>query len=452
MDICLFTPVFHCGEIVAITSTIAHHMDIGGRSAGSGGPDNEEVFAEGIILPPLKLYRAGVANETAFKMIDANVRMPHATIGDLRAQIAGCRTGERRLQTLAHRYGNVGLLALSEACLDYAETYTRRAISEIPDGVSEASILVEDDISSDAPFRLHAKVTVKGDEIEVDVSASDDQRPFAFNNPESATISMSHYAVKCVTTPELPQNEGCVRPITVKMRKGSILHPHRPAAVGVRHHTQQALADVVLKALAPMRPEASSAGSQVSFSSLLVGGFDDRPECRGDEGAPYYIVSDIVGGGMGGGPYEDGLSAVDTHGGNCAIISAEVLETIGPLRVLKSELVPDSGGRGRRRGGLGIVRDFEMLSKRGIIWGASQQSREETAAWGFEGGSPGGHAGFIFNPGTPQEEPLRARLPQRPIRRGDVLRVIGGGGGGWGNSNEREPSLIAHDLCEGYTT
>ena len=452
MDICLFSPVFHDDEVVAITSTIAHHMDIGGRSAGSGGPDNEEVFAEGIILPPLELYREGVANETAFKMIDANVRMPHATIGDLRAQVAGCRTGERCLQTLAQRYGNQRLLALSHASLDYAETYTRRAITAIPDGVSEASILVEDDISSEEPFRLHAKITVSRDEIEVDVSGSDDQRPFAFNNPESATISMTHYAVKCVTTPELPQNEGCVRPITVKMRKGSILDPHRPAAVGERHHTQQALADVVLKALAPMRSEASAAGCQVSFSSILVGGVDDRSEAADDEGAPYYIVSDIVGGGMGGGPFEDGLSAVDTHGGNCAIISAEVLETIGPLRVLKSELVPDSGGRGRRRGGLGIVRDFEMLAERGIIWGASQQSREETAAWGFEGGASGGHAGFIFNPDSEDRRPKLARLPAQPIRRGDVLRVIGGGGGGWGPPSDRDPTAIDHDLHEGYTT
>jgi len=452
MDICLFSPVFHDGEIVAITSTIAHHMDIGGRLPGSGGPDNEEVFAEGIILPPLKLIDAGVANDTAFRIIRANVRLPDHVIGDLRAQIAGCRTGERRLEALARRYGNAAFAAHAAACLDYAETYARRAIAAMPEGTSEAEVLVEDDVTTLEPFRLHAKVTVSGDEIEVDVSGSDDQRPFSLNNPECSTISMAHYAVKCVTSPELVQNEGCVRPVRVKMRKGSILDPVRPAAVATRHHTQQALADVILKALAPLRPEASAAGCQVSFSAFVIGGFDDRPEAANDGEKPYYVVSDIVGGGMGGGPFADGLTAVDTHGGNCSIVSAEVLETIGPMRVLRTELVPNSGGVGEHRGGLGILRDFEMLGERGVLTCDSQQQRDDTCPWGFAGGGPGGKAAFVLNPGTPAEEKLLARVTARTLRRGEVLRVVGSGGGGWGDPAARDADLVARDIAEGYVT
>ena len=452
MDICLFSPVFHNGEVVAITSTIAHHMDIGGRLPGSGGPDNEEVFAEGIILPPLKLIEAGAPNDTAFRIIRANVRLPEHVEGDLRAQVAGCRTGERRLRALAQRYGNEGFAAHGAACLDYAETYARRAIAAMPDGTSEAEILVEDDVSTLDPFRLHAKVTVKGDEIEVDVSGSDDQRPFSLNNPECSTLSMAHYAVKCVTSPELIQNEGCVRPIHVKMRKGSILDPKRPAAVATRHHTQQALADVILKALAPLRPDYAAAGCQVSFSAFVLGGFDDRPETADDGEQPYYVVSDIVGGGMGGGPHEDGLTAVDTHGGNCSIVSAEVLETIGPLRVLRTKLVPDSGGIGEHRGGLGILRDFEMLAERGVLTCDSQQQRDDTCPWGFAGGGPGGKAAFILEPGTQAEEKLLARITAMPMTRGQVLRVVGSGGGGWGDPANRDPALIARDLTEGYVT
>lgn len=452
MDICLFSPVFHDGVVVAITSTIAHHMDIGGRLPGSGGPDNEEVFAEGLILPPLKLVEAGVPNDTAFRIMRANVRLPDYVEGDLRAQIAGCRTGERRVAMLAERYGHESFASMAWACLDYAETYTRRAFTALADGTSEAEILVEDDVSTLEPFRLHARVTVKGDEIEVDVTASDDQRPFSLNNPECSTLSMAHYAVKCVTTPELSQNEGCVRPITVKMRKGSILDPHPPAAVATRHHTQQALAEVVLKAFAPLCPAMSSAGSQVSFSSFVLGGHDDRAQARVDGEQPYYVVSDIVGGGMGGSHVCDGLTAVDTHGGNCSIISAEVLETISPLRVLRTELVSDSGGEGRHRGGLGILRDFEMLAERGVLTADSQQQRDETAPWGFDGGGPGGKASFVLNPGTEQEETMLARFTARPLRRGEVLRVVGSGGGGWGDPAQRDPELDRHDREQGYVT
>jgi len=453
MDICLFSPVFHDGEIVAITSTIAHHLDIGGRLPGSGGPDNEEVFAEGLIFPPLKLLEEGVPNDTAFRIMRANVRLPEYVEGDLRAQIAGCRTGERRVAMLAERYGHAQFAALTTACLDYTETYARRAIAALPDGSAEAQILVEDDVSSMEPFLLHARVTIKGDEIEVDVTGSGDQRPFSLNNPECSTLSMSHYAVKCLTTPELAQNEGCIRPITVKMRKGSILDPHRPAAVATRHHTQQALADVVLKAMVPLCPELSAAGSQVSFSAFVLGGHDDREEMREDDGKqPYYVVSDIVGGGMGASATHDGLTAVDTHGGNCSIISAEVVETISPIRVLRTELVPNSGGTGRHRGGLGILRDFELLTERGMLIGDSQQQRDETAPWGVEGGGPGGKAAFVMNPGTDHEEVMLARIPSRVMKRGEVLRVVGSGGGGWGDASERDAQLAALDLQEGYIT
>jgi len=442
--------VFHDGEVIAVTSTIAHHMDVGGRLPGSGGPDNEEVFAEGLILPPLKLMEEGEPNDTAFRILRANVRLPDHVMGDLRAQIAGCRTGERRVAALAARYGSAGFAALAASCLDYAETYARRAIAAIPDGSSEASILVEDDVTGAAPFRLHARVTVSGEEVEVDVTGSDDQRAFSLNNPECSTLSMAHYAVKCITSPELVQNQGCVRPVTVKMRKGSILAPHWPAAVATRHHTQQALADVILKAFAPLCPEASAAGSQVSFSAFAFGGRDDRPEVAQDGERPYYVVADIVGGGMGASGSCDGLNAVDTHGGNCAIISAEVLETIGPLRVLRTGLVPNSGGAGRHRGGLGIERDFEMLGDRGILTADSQQHRDETAPWGFAGGGPGGKAAFVLNPGTPDEKVLAARVTAMTLRRGDVLRLRGAGGGGWGDPAGRDPALAAHDLAEGY--
>jgi len=451
MDVCLFSPVFHDGELIAITSTIAHHVDIGGKVPGSEGPDNLEVFAEGIIFPPLKLIEEGKPNQAIFDILANNVRDPAGSAGDLRAQIAGCRTGERRLAELAGRYGNRKFAELCVACLDYNETFMRRAIEAIPDGTYAAELRIEDDVTTDEPIRLHAAVTVKGDELTVDVTGSDDQRANGMNCPEASTHSMIHYAVKCIVAPELPQNQGCDRPVHIRTRRGTILDPVRPAAVSIRHITQQALADVVLKALAPIGGDHAAAACQTSFPAFVLGGFDDRPQMADDDGnPPYYVISDIVGGGMGGGPLADGLNAVDTHGGNCAILSAEVMETLSPVRVLRTELVPGSGGAGEHRGGLGILRDYEILAARGILTGYCQETRDVTAPWGYAGGGPGGKALLMKNPGRADEINLKTKIIGALFGPGEVLRVIGAGGGGWGDPAKRDPELAERDRREGY--
>jgi N-methylhydantoinase B len=450
MDICLFSPVFHDGELIAITSTIAHHVDIGGKVPGSESPDNVEVFAEGLILPPLRLYAEGRPNQTAFDIIDANVRNPASCKGDLRAQVAGCRTGERRLTELAATYGNARFAEMAQTCLAYNETYMRRAIAALPSGTFDAEVLVEDDITSAIPVRLHVSLTIDESDITVDVSQSDDQRANGMNCPESSTISMIHYAIKCMVAPDLPQNQGCDRPIKVISRRGSILDPLRPAAVSARHLTEQAVADVVLKAMVPVKPDAAAAACQISFATFVLGGFDGRDEVREDDGsAPYYVISDIPGGGMGGSAHRDGLDGVDTHGGNCSILSAEVLETLSPVRVRDTALVPGTGGHGKHRGGLGIRRDYEMLAKSGILTGYCQQTRDDTAPWGYAGGGPGSKAAMLLNPGTDRERNLGSKLVGITFERGDVLRLVNSGGGGWGDPAERDPALIERDRQEG---
>ena len=221
--------------------------------------DNPEVFGEGLIFPPLKLFSAGEPNQLAFDFLSANVRIPEACKGDLRAQLAGCRTGERRLGELLERHGADRFAELSRACLDYAETYTRRAIAQAPDGVAEAEIMIEDDITSEQSIELKTKVTLSSDTLEIDLRGSCDQREFALNCPVASTISMASFAAKCVFAPDIAQNEGCVRPVTTLTHHGSILDPRRPAAVGSRHHMQQAVADLVLKALTMLVPEHGAA-------------------------------------------------------------------------------------------------------------------------------------------------------------------------------------------------
>jgi len=450
MDIVLFSPVFVDGRMAAVTSTIAHHVDIGGKIPGTEAADNYDLFAEGLILPPLRLIEEGRPNGAIFDILAANVRDPAACQGDLRAQIAGCRTGERRLAELFARHGRERAADLTRACLDYAETYMRRSIAALPEGRYEAEVLMEDDVTGDQPIRIRAAVTIAADRLVVDFAGSSPQQANGLNCPVASTVSMTNYAVKCMLAPAIAQNEGCNRPVEIRIPAGSILDPARPAAVSVRHLTQQSVADAVLKALAPAAPERAAAGCHISFPTLNIGGYDDRAQRRQGTVAPYYIVCDIVGGGMGGAPSGDGMDAVDTHGGNCALLSAEVMETLAPLRALRSELVNGSGGRGRHRGGLGLRRDYQFLGGETIIASYVQQTREDTRPWGLMGGGPGGPAGITLNPGTADE----CRWPSKTfgirVKRGDVLRLQGAGGAGWGNPAEREPGLIEADEAEGF--
>ncbi|MBC8242090.1 MAG: hydantoinase B/oxoprolinase family protein [Alphaproteobacteria bacterium] len=427
MDIVLFSPVFFEGEIIAIASTIAHHIDIGGKVPGSEAADSVELFEEGLILPPLKLLESGVPNDAIFAIVKANVRDPRASLGDLRAQIAGCRTGENRLRDLCKRHGKEKFRALAEACLDYTQAYIQNALGDVGQASNQTSVLIEDDVSSDQPIRIQAAVTIKGGRLKIDFSGTSEQRENGLNCPASSTISMVHYAVKAVFAPGLPQNEGCNRPIDIRVPQGCLLAPKYPAAV--------------------------SAGAHVSFPTFCAGGVDDRKN-RGNPAQPptYYVISDIIGGGMGGFQSDDGMNAIDTHGGNCAILSAEIMEQMSPFRVLRSELIPNSGGRGAFRGGLGIRRDYQLLGSSSIVSGYLQQSNPGCLPWGFEGGENGGPSAATLNPGTNHEHPLTSKWVAVRMQSGDVIRLDGAGGGGWGKPTDRTSEMIDRDLHEGYVT
>ena len=450
MDIVLFSPVYFEGEIIAIASTIAHHIDIGGKVPGTEASDSVELFEEGLVLPPLKLLEGGEPNKAIFAIIKTNVRDPRASLGDLRAQIAGCRTGENRLRDLCKRHGKNRFHALAGACLDYTQTFIQSALNDIGEATNTACVLIEDDVSTDEPIRIQVAIAIRDGRLSIDFTGTSDQRDNALNCPASSTISMVHYAVKAVFAPGLPQNEGCNRPIDISVPEGCLLAPTHPAAVSVRHLTQQAVADSVIKALAPLAMTTVSAGAHVSFPTFCAGGVDDRRPA--DQSQPYYVISDIVGGGMGGFQGGDGMNAIDTHGGNCATLSAEIMEQMSPFRILRAELIPDSGGAGAFRGGLGIRRDYQLLASSSIVSGYLQQSRPETLPWGFVGGGDGGPSAAVLNPGTNHEKPLSSKWVSLRMQTGDVLRLDGAGGGGWGNPAERATDKVEHDLREGYVT
>lgn len=452
-DIVLFSPVFHEGAIIAIASTIAHHIDVGGKVPGTEAADNLEVFGEGLILPPLKLFEAGRANGVIFDIISANVRDPKACAGDLRAQVAGCHMGGRRVRALAERYGVGRFRSLCEAVMDYAETYVRRSLSLVGDKRGGARVFIEDGVGAPEPIEIQVCAAVEDDRLVLDFEGTSVQRDCALNCPLSSTLAMVHFAVKALLAPTLPQNEGCNRAIHIRVPEGSILRPKRPAAVSVRHLTQQALADAVLKALTPLIPATAAAGCHVSFPTWVVGGLDDRPEIVRARGEPsYFLIADILGGGMGGSPAGDGMSAVDTHGGNCALLSAEVMESMSPIRVLRSALVPGSGGAGEFRGGLGMEREYEILASICTLSGYCQQAQSIAAPWGWAGGKPGGLAGCWLKSSGGLEMPLATKHMGVRVKKGDILRYRGGGGGGWGDPQHRSVEAIDKDRRSGMST
>jgi len=452
-DIVLFSPCFVDGRIVAIASTVAHHIDVGGKVPGTEAADSVELFEEGIVFPPVRLIAAGEANQALFDIFANNVRDPHASLGDLRAQIAGCRTGERRVKALCERHGTARFRELVDACADYAATYVENALRAAGDGKAEATILIEDDAATDEPLRLTVEAEIRDGRLTIDFSKTSAQRANGLNCPYASTISMVHYAVKAVFTPDLPQNEGCNRPVEIVVPEGNLLNPRRPAAVSVRHLTQQGVADAVLKALSALAPERSSAGSQIAFPTMCAGGNDDRAGVLAAEGgqAPYFVIADILGGGMGGYRGGDGMTAIDTHGGNCALLSAEVMETMSPLRVLRTELSSGSAGAGEQRGGLAFEREYEVLSSEMTISGYFQQGRPETAPWGLEGGGSGGVAAARRTARNGAPEALGSKFVARRFVKGERIALRSAGGGGWGAAETRAPEALERDRAFGYT-
>ncbi|HJW76807.1 MAG TPA: hydantoinase B/oxoprolinase family protein, partial [Thermoleophilia bacterium] len=445
-DLIIMAPIYRGGELMAFAGTNAHHMDVGGKTAATEAADAVEIWQEGLLLPIVKLYDAGEPNRALFDVMEANVRVPKETLGDVRAQIAACRTGERRWVELCERYGAEALVAHIEDIWDYTECMVRSEISAMEPGTYRAEGFMDPDLYGTEPVRIVATVTVGDGDIVADFTGTDPQVRGSLNCPISSTVSSVWYAVRCMIEADIQQNQGCYRPVSVTVPEGSLLNPLPPAAVSVRHLTEQKVADVMLEALRAAKPARSAAGCSVSFPTFNLTGIDPRS-------GETYMCPDIVGGGMGGHASGDGMSAVDTHMGNCAMMSAEAMEVEFPVRVLSTELVPDSGGAGTHRGGLAVERRYQILAPEADMSGRyTDQTLEETRPWAVDGGRRGARAAVIVNPGRPDERELTGKGVSFPMARGDVLLMRSSGGGGWGDPSRRERRAVLDDLADGYVT
>lgn len=440
-DIFVFSPLFLDGELAGWGGTCAHHVDVGGRNPGTEGADNRSIFEEGLLLPSIRAMRAGRPVEQVWRLIEANVREPNTTLGDLRAQFAALSTSGRRLAELAARFGRERLLRGMAELQDYAERLLRAELRGLPDGAGEAEGFMDDDGAGGPPVRIHARVEKRGDSIVVDLSGTDEQRDGGMNVPIVSTEATVYYAVRSAIGGEVPVNDGFFRPIDLRVPEGSYLNPRFPAAVSVRHLTCQRLADTLLQALGQLVPERVGAGAFVGFFSIMAAG-----------PSPLHgrtvVLQDILGGGTGGRLGLDGMDAVDTHVSNCGLLSAEVCETLYPWRVERTELIPGSGGSGQYRGGLGLRRTYRALAGQQTVL-YLDQTNAAFAPHGLAGGKPGAAARLRVRADGVRRAPTKTTLL---VPEGGEITVETAGGGGWGHPRERDAGALAADLRDGVVT
>ena len=439
-DVIVARPVMAGGSLVGFAVCLAHQEDMGGKVPGSMSTDATEIFQEGLILPPLKLYDAGELNETLTAVIQRNVRLPDLVLGDLGAQVSAVTVGGRRLQELFEEYGLENCHRYLDHLLDYAEALTRSCIQAIPDGTYRFTDYMDNDgIRTEVRIPIAVTVTVTGSDIRVDFTGTSAQVAGPINAPWSGGAGSAYFAVRCVTDPDIPNNQGCYRPVEVVIPKGTLLNPYHPAPVAIRAHTLKRAADAVLGALVQAVPERVPAAPAGSISCVSFGGVDPRDGAR-------FGLTDIVAGGGGARPLGDGVEVVDTDVSNCMNIPAEAVEMAYPLRVRSYRLRVDSGGPGRHRGGSGTERVLEAT--RGEIVCSYRSERHFIPAWGLFGGHPGAlwQTEVVRSDGAVEPVPSKQAFT---LREGDALRMLTGGGGGHGLPLERAPEKVLGDVRDG---
>ncbi len=437
-DMYIVRPIFLDGEIEAWATTVAHLNDIGGIVPGSNSIGSTEIYQEGLRLPVLKLWSAGVENQTVWDILAANVRVPDKVLGDVKAQVAACLVGEREFTQLFRRYGRDTLRAAFAAIHDHAEALARAGFSDIPDGTYRFHNHIDGLGDNPEPIRFELALTVQGSEVVVDWAGTSPQVAGGINAPIPFTKAAAYAALRSVLGIEVPNAQGFTRPITVRAPADSIVNPRAPAACGARGITGFRMMDCIMGALAQALPDRVPADGSGGSTIPSIGGIH--------AGRAFVFVETMMGT-WGGTPQHDGQDGVAHIGANQSNIPIEMIEREHPLRIERYALVPDTGGPGRHRGGLAIVREIRLLADEAVITVRSDKRR--FPPYGLHGGQPGTPSMNLVNPGP--DERLLPVLFKEPVqlRRGDLFHHTLSGGGGHGDPLLRDSALVLGDLRQG---
>ena len=441
-DMAVITPIFVRGKHIGFCGTLAHQSDIGGPVPGSCFAGAREIFAEGLHLPAVRYVRDGELNTEIERILAANSRTPELVLGDIRGQIGSDRLGERRVGELVGKYGETQVLACLDQLMEVSEGVMRAEIAQWPDGSFEAERFVDNDgIELDKPIRIRVKVEKTGDRICFDFTECSDQTKGPANIRPPLVQAAIVYCLITLTDPHIPINSGLLKVAETKLREGSVVNPRFPAPLNTYNPTVHATVEACLDALSNLA-NGKGRGDGSSSRSIIIGG-------RSTYSGKGYVQYEILGGGTGGRLGKDGMNAACSNQSNARIAPVEIIESEFPTRIQRFELVPDSGGQGRFRGGLGFLREYVNLEEARFTL---RSSKHDIPPQGVQEGKSARGGKLTINPGTEGEEVLPSRYSDYPLGAGDVFRIETPGGGGFGDAFARDPERVLDDVKEGYVS
>ena len=436
-DITIISPVEIDGERIGYVANMAHHVDVGGSSPASLGV-NKELCQEGIILPPTRIARRGTIDDNILKLILANLRAPRETNGDLRAQMSANVVGIRRMNTLHQKYTATVLRTFFDELINYTDRWTERAFRSLPEGTYETEGYRDDDGFSDEPVLLKVKVTIKDGHVHLDPSGSSAQRLSPINCVRPMAKCAIAFVARCLVDDGIPVNDGFLNRIHVDGPDGLVCTALRPAAVVGGWELVSRMTELIFRSLHPVLPNRIPAAGKGCIVNIGFGGPDPR---RGE----YYCYMETIGGGNGARPTKDGPDGIQTNLQNTENAPIEEVELHYPIRIKRYELITDSCGAGRYRGGMAIRRDFEFPYAQ-CSWTVLSDGRK-FAPWGLMGGAEGSCARFIFDPeGEHRDLPSKCTIE---VPKGGCVRVETPGAGGFGDPHERDKNAVQRDLRDG---
>jgi N-methylhydantoinase B len=440
-DVTVIRAIYHHDRLVGYAANKAHQTDVGGAVPGSMPPDARDLFAEGAVITPSVLMRGDRVVDEMVELLMANSRTPEARAGDLRAQVAGNVVGERRFLELIDRYGADVVDAALDKALDDGERRTRAALRALPDGSVTHEDVMEDETGAPS-IVLRVRLDKRGDAIRLDYDGTAAQRAMPLNSVYGVTLSGAYYALRAVTDPRIPMNDGSFRPIEVVVPEGTLLNPRRPAPVSAGNvETSMRNADLVLGALARLAPGRVPAQSGGSMNNVMIGGLDGAGRS--------WAFYETNGCGMGARPNADGIDAIHVHMTNTLNTPIEAIERTMPMLITAYEFADASAGDGRFRGGSGLVRGFSL--REGTATASLLAERHAVRPRGAEGGAEGACGAHVLQTadGTRRTLPAKTSVVLAP---GDAIVVRTAGGGGYGAPAERDPAARERDAADGIAT
>jgi len=440
-NMAVYTPFFWDDTLLCFLAVRAHWIDVGGSSTGFGSSMTRDVFEEGLQIRSVKIYNQGRANTEVLRLIEDNIRFPESSLGDLRAQIACCRTGEERLEQICRKYGGAVFLEAVQTIWNQTDKLVRESVRAIPDGVYEASSFLDDDgrdFTKTIPIKV--KVEVRGDELTIDFSEVADQVPGFINCGSSGGMAAARVAFKALTSPQREVNEGSFYALKVILPPGKLLSARRPAPIGGWSLSLPTVLDTILRALAPVLPERIPAAHKGDMGGYAIFGANSKTARR-------YVCQNIIGGGWGGRPFEDGASAaVSMCQGDVKNTPIELQELYYPIFYECHALRADSGGAGKFRGGTGVELKVRPLEE---FYFSRNTDRIKCPPWGFLGGKEGQTNRTLIRRNGKEEE-LPGKFSRLPVRPGETVTILTAGGGGYGDPAKRDPAAVNRDVTLGY--